>query len=132
MNSIGDPSRPGGYERSDANPKLIVALAVGTAIFLLAVPLALHVAYGKTDWGTPAHLPLPSAPRLQVQPKDDLERLRTREDALLEGYGWKNGSKTIAHIPIDDAMRIIATRGLPGWPSPAPGSPAPARPDASH
>jgi hypothetical protein len=53
------------------------------------------------------------APRLQVQPAADLERLRAREQAWLNSYGWVDRSNDIAHIPIDRAMQLILERGLP-------------------
>jgi hypothetical protein len=37
----------------------------------------------------------------------------------LTGYGWIDKDKGIVHIPIDEAMRRIAERGIPDWPKAA-------------
>jgi len=42
---MNDVSHPGDYERSDADPRLIAALAVGLALFLVATPLLLTAIY---------------------------------------------------------------------------------------
>ena len=110
---------PDGYERSDADPRFIAALALGLAFFLLLVPALLIVIYpGATQLGgIPRDLPQPGEPRLQTAPKVDLARLRANEDARLMTYGWVDRDHQIAHIPVARAMEIIAGRGLAGWPS---------------
>ena len=56
---------------------------------------------------------LPPEPRLQTTPRQDLRALRAREDAVLLTYGWVDKGSGIARIPIDEAMKITAQRGLP-------------------
>jgi hypothetical protein len=112
-------SHPNNVERSDADPRLVAALAIGVAVFLLAVPLIVRLSYPDASRlgyiGT--DLPKPPEPRLQVRARDDLVRLRAAEHERLTGLGWLDRGQGIAHIPIDDAMKLLATRGLPGWPS---------------
>lgn len=62
---------------------------------------------------------LPPEPRLQVQPKIELKDLRADEDAILSSYGWIDPNKGIVRIPIDQAIDIVAQKGLPSKPSPA-------------
>ena len=52
-------------------------------------------------------------PRLQPDPVADFNRFRAGEDQILNSYGWTNQSAGIAHIPIEQAIDIIARRGLP-------------------
>jgi hypothetical protein len=63
-------------------------------------------------------------PVLQKRPQDDLKRFELEQRMALEGYGWVDRPKGIAHIPIAEAMRIVAAQGeaydAPG--SPPPGS----------
>jgi hypothetical protein len=119
------------YERSDASPRLIAALAAGIAATLLAVPALLMLVYpGAVHRGTAAAAgtPLPPAPRLQVDPAADLAALRAAESARLASYAWIDREHGIARIPIARAMALLATRGLPGWPgerTPASASPLP-------
>ncbi|HVV61500.1 MAG TPA: hypothetical protein VHD14_07060 [Pseudolabrys sp.] len=118
-------SHPNDYERSDADPRLVGAIAAGLAVFLVCVPFLLLALYpGAERRGRiEASLPVPPQPRLQVDPKADLAQLRAREDARLSTYGWTDRDRKIAHIPIDRAMALIVQRGLPGWPQGAPANP---------
>jgi hypothetical protein len=119
---MSDVPRPSDYERSDADPRLIGALAAGLAAFLIAVPLLLLAIYpGAERRGANAgKLPGPPPPRLQVNPKLDLDRLEARENARLNSLGWADGGRQIAHIPIERAMQLLAERGIVGWPSSPP------------
>ncbi len=105
------------YEPSDANPRLVAALAGGVAIFLIATPLILLAVYpaSRASKGVGGDLPLPPAPRLQVDPRRDLDRLHADEDKLLTTYGWADGGHAAVRIPIDRAMELTAQRGIPGW-----------------
>src|SRR5579863_1892928 len=62
---------------------------------------------------------LPPEPRLQAEPKVYLKDLRADEDAILSSYGWIDPNKGIVRIPIDQAIDIVAQKGLPSKPSPA-------------
>jgi hypothetical protein len=62
---------------------------------------------------------LPPEPRLQDQPRVELKDLKADEDAILGSYGWINPDKGIVRIPIDEAINIMAQKGLPSKPSPA-------------
>jgi hypothetical protein len=47
------------------------------------------------------------------QPLGELAALRQREDRLLHGYAWVDRQAGIVRIPIDDAIDLVASRGLP-------------------
>jgi hypothetical protein len=114
-------SHPDDFERSDADPRLVAALALGTAIFLLISPFFLRVLYPASleVAGVPRNLPRPQPPVLEVHPKQALANLRSREDAALRGYGWIDRDHKVVRIPIDRATDILSQRGLPGWPAAA-------------
>jgi len=59
--------------------------------------------------------PYPPAPRLQAAPTRDMQKMRRTESTRLQGYGWIDQTAGIARIPIDQAMELLATRGLPSW-----------------
>jgi hypothetical protein len=68
---------------------------------------------------------LPPEPRLQGMPGhphdpqlDRRLKLDTDREAL-EKSGWIDQSAGVAQIPIEDAMRILAEKGLPGASAPA-------------
>lgn len=116
---MNDVSRPSDYEKSDADPRLIGALALGIAIFLAATPLLLRAGYpdAKQTDGITEPLPRPPEPRLQIRPEADLQRLRSDERGRLETFGWSDRDRQIARIPIERAMKLLAERGLAGWPA---------------
>jgi hypothetical protein len=69
-------------------------------------------------------------PNLQAHPTLELTAFRAREDSVLHSYGWVDKEAGVVRIPIAEAMRILAERGLPRVvapaesPKPAPGTAA--------
>jgi hypothetical protein len=65
----------------------------------------------------------PPAPHLQTGPTLDLRGFREQENHILGTYGWVDKEKEVVRIPIEDAMRLVVSRGVGpiGAPSPAPG-----------
>ncbi len=117
-------TRPSGtaveYETTDAEPVLIAWLAAGTAAFLLLTPLILQLVFPETLHrevviGDLAGVP---APRLQINPRRELDAFRRTEEKKLSTYGWTNQDRGIVHIPIERAMDLTIVRGLPNWPKP--------------
>jgi hypothetical protein len=48
------------------------------------------------------------APLLQENESADLTRLRQREEKQLNSYGWVDTNAGVVHIPIAEAMRLLA------------------------
>lgn len=106
-----------GYETSDWPLAAIGILALVVLAFLVIAPLVLRAAYRDTLADADRRLLVePPAPRLQSDPAADLARFRTAEQQRLESYGWVDRQKGIVHIPIGQAMREIAERGIDGFP----------------
>lgn len=59
-----------------------------------------------------------AAPVLQPAPQVDMAAFYAREIAYLNGTGWVDRTAGIAHVPIADAMRDVAAKGIPDWPPP--------------
>jgi hypothetical protein len=55
-------------------------------------------------------------PRLENNERTELNGFRYNEEEQLNSYGWVDQNAGIAHIPIDQAMQLIAQRGLPTTP----------------
>ncbi|HET9716456.1 MAG TPA: hypothetical protein VFP60_09765 [Pseudolabrys sp.] len=109
---------PTGFERSDAAPWLIGALAAGVATFLIAVPFVIHAIYpDSTEVGSIGGLPQQPEPHLQLAPSSDFATFRTAEADRLSSYGWQDRSSGIVRMPIDRAMQLLVKRGLSQWPS---------------
>jgi hypothetical protein len=113
------------HEQSDVNIRGIFMFAAG----LTAVAIVVHLAV----WGlfkyfdvraareTRTVVPLavghearqPPEPRLQERPREDLQRLRARQEQRLNGYEWVDKSGGVVRIPISEAMKLTLQRGLP-------------------
>jgi len=133
-----DPHGPAGYEKSDAHAGdtyragfYILGTMVLTA--LVVVPmyrfLGRHEARSQRPAATvlrpDAGAPAPAFPKLVASEPPVLAEFRAQEESFLASYGWVEKDKGLARMPIDAAMRIVAERGLPKFPSPEP-SPSPA------
>ena len=125
-----------GFEKEDVNAtsliKFLLWLVVGTVaiVFLLWRLYFVFVAQEAARQPPPPIMkptaaqmaPLP--PLLQEHPYRDLASFRAEEDSLLHSYGWVDKELGRVHIPIDEAMRIVAAQGLPSFLPPTPTPPA--------
>jgi hypothetical protein len=67
------------------------------------------------------------APVLQPGPQHDMRDMRHAQDSKLASYGWVDGTKTAARVPIARAMQILAARNagaVPATAAPAENAPA--------
>ena len=65
---------------------------------------------------TPATIQQFPEPRLEDDERNELNGFRLREEQQLNSSGWVDQNAGVAHIPIDQAMKLIAQRGLPTIP----------------
>jgi hypothetical protein len=92
---------------------LLVSLAVVTLGVLWLFPLP------GTDRTLHTPLPVYPEPRLQPNPRQEMQRFLAAEQAELKTYGWIDKAHGIVRIPIDVAMDKVARSGIPGWPDSA-------------
>lgn len=113
------------YERDDVSFRAVLLFA----FWLLVAAVVIHVglwwlfdyyAAPPREEGMPttllterAAVRVPPDPRLQVSPVQDMRELHAAEDARLQNYGWVDQQNGIVHVPIERAMQVIATQGLP-------------------
>jgi hypothetical protein len=113
----------GGYERRDLNLRMVAAFLAAMIVTVVAV-LGLLVwvfdafSVRDTEMQTPPSplakgRQLPPEPRLQVNGPADLRAMRAQEDTQLNSYGWVDRKAETVHIPIAQAMKLLAERGLP-------------------
>ena len=109
------------YERSDWN---VPAIAIVMAMLLVLVAIAvLALRLGFDTAASDVHRSLSVAmpqPALQTDPRSDLAQLRAREERLLNTYYWVDRDKGIVHIPIAEAMKRLAAKGIDGFPQAKP------------
>ncbi len=113
------------HEESDVNVGAIIRYGVGLFVLAAIVHLflwwLLGVYEGQHDRAQTQAYPmaagqqdrLPPTPRFQENPQHELQELRAKQKALLEGYGWVNKEAGVARIPIEEAMRMVVEQGLP-------------------
>jgi hypothetical protein len=127
------------YEKEDADTRLVIRAGILLALTTLvasALVLFLFRWLGQRAARDDAPPPpmarvepdrLPPGPRLQTLPAQDLAAVRAEEDRTLHTYGWVDERAGTVHIPIEDAMRLLADRGeAPLPPVPPSATPSPA------
>jgi hypothetical protein len=119
------------FDATDVKPSAVMGflmylgLAIVVALLVVWWSLALIESRAARFDRPPSPLragvkaPQPPEPRLQGVPghpsdpqqdlRDYLEEMKRQQNS----YGWVDEKAGVAHIPIDDAMRIIAEKGLP-------------------
>jgi hypothetical protein len=122
-----DPYAVVGHEQSDAAIRplaiFLAVLAISLVIVSGIVAWLFHVFEISAERSDPRPSPLADAdqptpgPLLQVSPRHDLDVLRKRDEELLEKAEWIDRETSIARIPIEEAIKLTAERGLPKWPA---------------
>lgn len=130
------------HERADINVFQITGFGIGLVIACIVVVFAMwamfaFLAHREDQKNTPATIAMekekqrvPPEPRLSgmvvengavsekvVYPRVELKELHDDEDAILNSYGWVDPNKGTVRIPIDQAIDIVAAKGLPSKPS---------------
>ena len=118
------------YEKSEENVRAISSFGIGLAIGIVVVVFAMWALfewfYAREDRKNPPLPPVlrteklqtPPEPRLQIHPRLDIQALREGEDQILSSYSWIDPTRGIVRIPIEEAINLIAAKGLPSQPSP--------------
>jgi hypothetical protein len=118
---------PGGseHEHTDANVSMIVQFALWLAASAVVVHILVWFMFALfvdlRESTAPAEFPLaseqgarlPSGPRLQPKPANEIYDFHRQETAVLDGYSWVDKGAGTVRIPISEAMRLTLERGLP-------------------
>lgn len=119
------------HEPEGANTRAMTAAAVGLLVALAVIAVLMRWLGGAFLGGAepvPASVPAPASDQADhwVDPPADLAALRTREDAILESYGWSDRAAGAARIPLRRALELAAQGVSPA--ADAPGATAPDSP----
>ena len=113
------------HEGADVNVRGIFAFCVGLFVLGLVVHGIVLLLFQYFSVREAVRVPsvyplaagqetrLPPEPRLQTNPRADLETLRAQEEEVLRTYGWVDKTAGVVRIPIDEAMKLTLSRGLP-------------------
>jgi hypothetical protein len=119
------------FERGDINIVQITGFGIGLLIACMVTVFAMWALFEyfqqRENKVNPANPPammtekplLPPSPRLQAEPTVELKQMHDDEDMLINGYGWVDASKGTVHIPIGQAIDMVAQKGLPVKVSPS-------------
>lgn len=120
---------PARHEPTDVGESYAWITVVMLVAAVLILALIVLLLYPRSTTHMALQLPLPAYPRpeLQANPREDMARFYTEEMRRLNGTGWIDKQRGIAHIPINDAMQLTAQQGIPDWPK-APAKQAEKRP----
>jgi hypothetical protein len=133
-------------ELAEFDREIDVRGIVWTGIFLVAMALAVHLlmwwllrGFSSFDEKRDVRLtpieaaspqPPPPEPRLQVNPNEDMRRMREEEDRLLGQAGWVNRPQGVVRLPVDVAMEEILSKGVSATQAASPPSPSPPQPSS--
>lgn len=114
---VAEESVRSGHEVTDASAGLLKYLCISMVFFGVVLQGLMVWMFLEVRGHFSAKRPSESAlfqktqippPRLQIDPKADLETLRQRNQEVLNSYGWVDRGKGIVRIPIDRAMELLA------------------------
>lgn len=106
------------YEPSDLPLRPAALIALALALLLLVSPLVLLYAFREVREDVSRDLRvLPPQPRLQTDPRRDLQRELARQRVFLDSYGWVDPKHDIARVPVSVAMEHVAEMGIDGFPA---------------
>lgn len=116
------------FEPVDVDAPKVFYTGIGVVVGMLLITLLVFPFYKYLESYRAGHastLPssagrtqVPPEPRLQQNPRRDLESLRRYEDGRLNSYGWMDRSKGLVSVPIDRAMQLTLQRGIAPRPAP--------------
>jgi hypothetical protein len=125
LRSAQDKRREG-YEHSDADVRSLLKFGAWLLVILIIVVISMKSMFfyfaRSQKLGPPASpfedvRVLPPQPRLQVQPRVDLQAYCEDQMEQLNTYGWVDPHNEVVRIPVDRAMDLIVQRGLPARPA---------------
>jgi hypothetical protein len=130
------PAAGGGPVDHELNFRGILGFVGGlTAITLVVMGLMWGIAVllkgslARKDPAPPAlvearEVRVPPGPNLQPNPSADLAAFRAAEETELKTWAWIDREKSVARVPVERALEIVASRGLPAPPPMPPPAPA--------
>lgn len=115
------------FESPEVNARVVVACALGLALFVAMSLTLLGIYYIKAFVNAP---PAPSrafpAPRLETRVGQSFDPLRQAQTRRLHEYAWVDRKNGLVRIPVERAMELVAARGAkaydPVGPPPSPQS----------
>ena len=114
------------HEFSDVSVPDIVKFGIGLMVSAIVIHILMWGLYRYFAARLPGtqsigivqdHLPpeprLQGAPGHEIHPVDELKSMRAAEESVLTTYAWVAQANGTARIPVEQAIKMLAERGLP-------------------
>jgi hypothetical protein len=135
QNGLPEPHTYAGPETFDTEisvrqPVMTMVWVFGISIVTAVVVWLMMLGFGKLETMTAKPMtPIqkahrqepPPEPRLERSPYANLDEMRAEENQLLEHPGWVDREQGVVRLSIEEAIGVLAERGLPDSAAPAPG-----------
>lgn len=92
---------------------ILVSAATFLTVKIIQHTFDLNWARSEAPLSPLAQAQMPPAPLLQVASGQDLIDLRAKERAVLNSYRWVDEKNGVVGIPVEEAIKLLAQRGLP-------------------
>ena len=112
-----------GHETAEIDATSIAKFAIGLIVVCLVsmgMVFGLYRFFDSQHTATVDVDPVKLFPEPRLQKTPDLKAVRDAEDQLLKGYGWVDPKAGLVRIPIDQAIEVLAKKGLPSRAAVAP------------
>jgi hypothetical protein len=112
------PSPGAGHETTDVNiwavGKFGIALVIITALSI-GMLIGLFKFFQSREAGATTVDPVKMFPSPQLEQSEptDLKQFREVEEKVLNGYAWVDPQKGLVRIPVNQAIDLLAKKGLP-------------------
>jgi hypothetical protein len=108
-------------EKNDIGLRFMFMLLAGIGLCLMLMLATAYLLFPHELKDQRFAQPFPQfpAPVLQPNPPADMQTFYQQEMQQLNSAGWIDKAAGTVHIPIDQAMRAVASEGIPGWPTAA-------------
>jgi hypothetical protein len=130
----GPPRNPEiAFEREDIRATPVLRFLVGIAVTTTVVCFLLLAFYrGMRSYVAglqppPPHMKFeadrqPEGPKLLTQEPEDLAKFMDAQRTLLSSYAWVDKEHGVVRIPVEEAMKLVAERGVAAAPPPGAGN----------
>jgi hypothetical protein len=92
---------------------ILVSVATFVTVKIIQHTFDINWARSEAPVSSLAQSPMPATPMLQVSSGQDLIALREKERAALTSYRWIDEKNGVVGIPVEQAIKLLAQRGLP-------------------
>lgn len=108
------------FEATDWPIRTIALVLFGIVVFVALMPLVIMAGYPSSVSDVSRRVRVePPKPQLEVNPPQDLANFEVAERRRRDTYYWIDKDKGVVHIPVEQAMRMLAEKGIDGFPKAA-------------